>query len=387
MFCRSSKIMREVCGFALLKVSIALRTSTLLPITTKEGLASDNISGVAETPDGSFYFLDDMSSTITQFKNNRVSKIYHFIVGPAFVSGDRSLWIGQTGWLINVKNNRLIRYDTINNLPVRWISAITEDNSSLILSIDQVGIRRFVKGHLEPYLMKDGKQYPSKEYIACLYYQPNGILWLGTTSGLVKIQQGVSTTYRQAEGLAGNWVSSIFDDKKGSLWLSSPRDGITHYQNGKFTPITFKDGLFTNEIYCILCDDSGGVWLSSPRGIGYIKHQELDDFIGGRIKSINTQVYVTADGMKSDECFGGYQPAGWKAHDGQLWFATKKGAIMIDPKSFRRNVLPPPVIIEQMIADQKTEPLDQFIRLSPGTERLEFHYTALSFLVTGKNIV
>jgi ligand-binding sensor domain-containing protein len=348
--------------------------------TTKEGLAYDNISGVAETSDGSLFFLSDVNSSITQVKNNHVSKIYHFNVGPAYVSRDGSLWIGQTGLLSKIKNNQLVRYNTANGLPVRWISAVTEDHNSLIINVDRVGIRRFVNGHVEPYVMKNGKQYPSTEFVACFYYQSNGILWVGTTGGLVKIQRGVSTTFRQSEGLAGNWINSIFDDKKGSLWISSPRDGITHYKDGIFTPITFKDGLFTNEVYCILCDDSGSVWLSSPRGIGYIKHQELDDFIGGRIKSIHTQVYVTADGMKSDDCFGGYQPAGWKAHDGRLWFATKKGAVMIDPKSFKRNLFPPPVIIEEMLADQKIVPLDHFVTLSPGKEKFEFHYTALSFL-------
>jgi hypothetical protein len=121
--------------------------------------------------------------------------------------------------------------------------------------------------------------------------------------------------------------------------------------------------------------------MSSPRGIGYVHRQELDEFISGKIKSIHTQVYLTADGMKSDECFGGYQPAGWKAHDGRLWFATKRGAVMIDPKTFRRNVLPPPVLIEQMLVDQKIVPLDQVARLSSGKEKYEFHYTALSYLI------
>lgn len=349
--------------------------------TTKEGLANDNISGVAETPDGSLYFLSEMNSSITRLKNNHVTEIYKSDVGPAFVSRDGSLWIGQTGWLFNLKDNRMIRYDTTSGLPVRWISAITEDDKSLIVFIDQVGIRRFIKGHIEPYLMKNGQQYPSTEYVTSFYYQSGGILWVGTTGGLVKIKDGVSISYQQEQGLAGNWVSSIFADKKGVLWISSPRDGITHIQNGIFVPMTFKDGLFTNEIYCVLCDDSGNVWLSSPRGIGYVNRQEVDNFIGGNTKSIHMQVYVTADGMKSDECSGGSQPVGWRAHDGRLWFATKKGAVLIDPNSFRRNELPPTVLIEQIIADQKIIPLDQFVRLSPGKEKLEFHYTALSFLV------
>ncbi len=173
----------------------------------------------------------------------------------------------------------------------------------------------------------------------------------------------------------------MFDDERGNLWIGSPRGGITHYKDGKFTSITLKDGLFTDEVYCVLCDDDGNIWLSSPRGIGYVKRSELDDFIGGRIQSIHTQVFVTADGMKSDECFGDWQPAGWKSHDGRLWFATKKGAVMIDPKTFKQNVYPPPVLIEQMVVDQKLISLDRPASLSPGKERFEFHYTALSFLV------
>jgi ligand-binding sensor domain-containing protein len=348
--------------------------------TTKEGLANDNISSVAETIDGNIYFLSDASGTITCIKNNQTSIIAQTPVGAATVTRDGSLWIGQSGILYHMKDGKITKYDTSKGIPMNWISALTEDDKSLILHIDRIGIRRFINGRIQPYLMKDGKQYPSTEYVSCFLYQPNGILWVGTTGGLVKIHDGVSTLYRQAEGLAGYWIMSIFDDKKGNLWFSSP-DGITHYKDGKFTPITFKNGLFTNEIYCILCDDSGNVWMSSPRGIGCIKKDEVDNFIGGRTNSIHTQVYSTADGMKSDECFGGWQPAGWKTHDGHIWFATKKGAVMIDPKTFKQNMLPPPVLIEEMVADQKIVPLDQFVNLSPGKENLEFHYTALSFLV------
>ena len=353
----------------------------ITPYTVQEGLANDNLSGVAETPDSSIYFLSDVNSTVTRLKNGRLSIMDHTLVGTATVTRDGRLWIGQTGFLQNIKKGKITKYDTSNGLPVKWISALTEDDKSLILAIDQIGIRRFINGRLEPYLMKNGKQYPSIEYVAFLHYQPNGTLWIGSSAGLVKIQHGVSTTYLKEDGLAQNWVGSMFDDKKGTLWISSPRGGITSYKDGKFTSITFNDGLFTNEIYCILCDDNGNIWLSSPRGIGYVKRTELDDFIGGRITSIHTQVFVTSDGMKSDECFGDWQPAGWKAHDGRIWFATKKGAVVIDPKAFKRNVYPPPVLIEQMIADQKLIPLDRFADLSPGKEKLEFHYTALSFLV------
>lgn len=349
--------------------------------TTKEGLANDFITGIAETPDGSLHFLSDIGGSVTRLAKNKAPVVTHSIVGPAFVSRDGNLWVSQTGLILKIKDSQVVRYDTSKGIPVRWISAITEDEKSLIVYVDQVGLRRFKNGKLEPYRLRDGSPYSSTEFVACFYNQPNGSLWIGTTNGLTKIQDGVSTTFRQTDGLAGNWINSIFDDRTGNLWLSSPREGITNYKNGKFTPITFKDGLFTNEIYCILCDDYGNLWLSSPRGIGCIKKEVIADFLEGRSKTIQTQVYLTADGMKTDECFGGWQPVGLKTSDGHLWFATKKGAAMINPSKFKRNTIPPPVLIERVIVDQQTVALDQPIHFSPDKEKFEFQYTALSFLV------
>jgi ligand-binding sensor domain-containing protein len=348
--------------------------------TIQEGLDNNYISSVLESPDGSKYFLSNQGSSITSLKNGIITK-YLASVGPAYIAHDGSLWIGQTGILFNLKNGKIVRYDTLNGLPSKWISAITEDNKSLILYSDYTGIFRFVNGQLRPYLMKDGRQYSSREYVVCFYPQPSGALWVGTADSLVRIEDGHSTSFKKADGLAGNWVSSIFDDRKGSLWISSPQGGLTRYRNGTFTAYNTKVGLFTDEIYCVLCDDLMDIWLSSPRGIGYIKRQELDDYADGKINSVHTRVFTTADGMKTDECFGEWQPAGWKARDGRLWFATKKGAVMIDPKDLRRNKLPPPVLIEQVVVDQRSASLDQVTSFPPGAEKLEFHYTALSFLV------
>ena len=169
---------------------------------------------------------------------------------------------------------------------------------------------------------------------------------------------------------------------QGSLWISSPHGGLTRYKEGKFSAYTAKSGLFTNEINCVLCDDGGDIWLSSRRGIGHIHRKNFDDYDSGRIKLLQTQVYTTADGMKTDECFGEWQPAGWKAHDGCLWFPTRKRAVKIDPKAFQRNEIPPPVLIEKVVVDEETvADNEQHITLSPGKDKLEFHYTALSFLV------
>ncbi|MBN1398020.1 MAG: hypothetical protein JXA06_08325 [Bacteroidetes bacterium] len=349
--------------------------------TTREGLSNDYVSGVIETPDNNLYILSNADASITQIKDEEITRM-QINVGPAYVARDSCLWIGQTGLLFCIKNGKIIRrYDNNSGLPMKWISAIGEDDKSLIIFLDAIGVRRFVDGKIQPYLLADGKQYSSTEYVVCFYYDPIGILWLGTTNGFVKVKDGKTTTYSIGDGLAGHWVNSILDDHRGSLWLTSPSDGLTRYRDGKFTPFTIKDGIFSNEFYNAQCDDEGDLWLSSPRGIGYIKRKDIDDYQSGKISSLYSKVFLTADGMKTDECFGEWQPAGWKTHDGCLWFATKKGAVKVDPTKFKFNSEPPTVLIENIYVDQEIMPIDQSLLFPPGKEKLEFHYTALSFLV------
>jgi PAS domain S-box-containing protein len=353
----------------------------ITPFTVKEGLGSDLVSGIIETPDASLYFFCPEAATVTRFREGKID-YFHIPVGPVYLAKDSSLWIGQNGLLLNLKNDQIKRYDASMGLPAKWISAITEDNEGLVLYVNDVGIRRFVNGQLRPILLENGEVYSSTEYVSCFYSEPGGgALWIGTTGGLVKIQDGKSKLFQADDGITRQWIDSIFDDRLGSLWFASPYAGVSRYKNGKFTAYTSGGGLFTDEIYCVLCDDLGDLWMSSPRGIGHVSRQDLDDYEAGQIDSVHCQVYTSADGMKTDECFSEWQPAGWKGRDSRLWFATKKGAVVIDPKAFRYNELLPPVLIERVVVDQQAVPICASFKLPPGKGKLEFHYTALSFLV------
>jgi len=349
--------------------------------TTYEGLANDYVSSVIEMPDKSLCFLSDQGSSLTFMNRGKITK-YNTVVGPAYVARDKSLWIGQSGVLSNFANGRIKQYGAENGIPPKWISAITEDDKSLIVYLDHKGIFRFINGQLQPYLMADSAEYPRREYVVCFLWQAaEKAMWIGTADGLVRFQDGHYRNFTVADGLAADWVSSIYDDHHGTLWISSPQGGLSRYRDGKFTAYNTRVGLFTDELYCVLEDNEGGIWMSSPRGIGYTTAAELDEFACGAVKRIHTKVYTTADGMKTDECFGDWQPAGWKTRDGDIWFATKHGAVKIDPNAFKQNRIVPPVLVEEVIADQKPLDAGASADLVPGTKELEFHYTALSFLI------
>ena len=97
--------------------------------------------------------------------------------------------------------------------------------------------------------------------------------------------------------------------------------------------------------------------------------------------SVHSTVFGSSDGA-IQQTGGGYSPRAARLNNGQLWFATNAGVSVVDPAHLPFNKLPPPVHIEQIIADRKVVS-DR--RLPPLTRDLEIDYTALSLVAPEKN--
>jgi class 3 adenylate cyclase len=172
-------------------------------------------------------------------------------------------------------------------------------------------------------------------------------------------------------------------------------------RDGKFQVFGTKDGLLSDVAFQILEDSRENLWVSCNKGIYRVSKRDLDDFAAGKIPRIPCVSYGRADGMKSPECNGGTQPAGWKTRDGRLWFPTIRGVVTLDPQHLETNEVPPPVLVEGVLVDgrplsastSEASPRDDALPGSagearegrageapPGSDRFEFHFTALSFL-------
>ena len=90
--------------------------------------------------------------------------------------------------------------------------------------------------------------------------------------------------------------------------------------------------------------------------------------------------YSPTDASRVIECKPGVQPGVWRMRDGQMWFSTIRGLIVIDPEHLQRNVPPPPVVIEDPIVNGQGESAADIGSLAPGQKNLEFNYTGLSYL-------
>ena len=72
-----------------------------------------------------------------------------------------------------------------------------------------------------------------------------------------------------------------------------------------------------------------------------VNRSELNRCAEGQIKKLRPTVFLKEDGLKSIECNGGNQPAGWQDQEGKIWIPTTKGISVIDPEiSLNLIILP-----------------------------------------------
>ena len=198
--------------------------------------------------------------------------------------------------------------------------------------------------------------------------------------GLTRFHAGQFTAYTERDGLPSSNIRALYQDAQGVLWIGTYDGGLGRFQAGKCTRYTIREGLFNNGVFQILEDARGNLWMSSNLGIYRVSKKELNEFAAGQRTSVTSIAYGKGDGLRNVECNGGHWPAGAKARDGKLWFPTQDGVAVINPDNLPANQTPPPVIIESCLVDHASVAMDSGVRLKPGQDDIEIHYTALSLM-------
>jgi signal transduction histidine kinase/ligand-binding sensor domain-containing protein/CheY-like chemotaxis protein len=306
------------------------------------------------------------------------------------------LWFGTDGGGLNRFNpgkGIFTAFTTGEGLSCDRVSALYEDaHGNLWVGTYGKGIDQYRDGKFTNFNMEQGL---SSNYILYITRDRQGDLWVGTEDGGVNRIRGFDSereitveVYDTTNGLGNDEVTDIYQDENGIIWIATYGGGLSRYNpvSGAIKTVSIPDGLFDSIIYRLLDDDRGNFWMSCNRGIFRTSKKELEEFFKGSRDRITCESYDEKDGMASRECRGTVQPAGWKDGDGNLWFPTLKGVVMIDPGSIRINHKPPLVAIRKLVTDKGEISLVRTrgrleSEFDADGERYEIHYSGLSFLV------
>ncbi len=316
-------------------------------------------------------------------------------INALMVARDGSCWVAGTHGLLHYKNPLAAEAEApVPALTNLSITALGQDGIGGVWAGSQAG----ELWHLTDGLWQVETNDSGGHAISAIAFATDGTLWVGTEgNGLYRFGPGVPVHSEKVGGLPSGWIRTLYLDAQNTLWIGTAGGGLSRLQGGQMATYTTREGLPDNTISQIFEDDTGNLWLGGNRGIVRIKKQALDDLAAHRIPAIYPQVYGRADGMLSEECTGGFSPAGLKTQAGLLWFSTLKGIVVVDPHHTVSSP-PPGVILEQTLVDgvlavpvagqpghgvatglEPAKGPEESLSLAPGKHSLEFRYTGLSY--------
>lgn len=370
------------------------REYTIPTFSVKQGLSSSTLAAVLATRDRSLWI-----ATLVALDRWRDGEKSMFRTGQALPARGSSstlledsrgrLWVATprgTGYL---EKDRFI---AIAAIPDGFIDAMSEDRSGNVwVAHRSAGLLRVSRDR--EVVALPWEKLGHKDSASRMIADPDrGGVWLGFLLGGVShlVGSDVKERYTSEKGLAAGRVSDLRLDGEGAVWVAA-EGGLSRIHNGRVATLSARNGLPCDSVDWSIEDDADSTWLRTRCGIVGIPKAELAGWAAGveRGKDARPQFHSTlldnADGARGSGSLSSFSPHVTKAWDGTLWFVTVNGLAALDPRRLRRNPLPPPVAIEEVIADRISYPhADSPIRLPPLLRDLQINYTALSLVAPEK---
>jgi signal transduction histidine kinase/ligand-binding sensor domain-containing protein/ActR/RegA family two-component response regulator len=358
---------------------VCLRQTPFSGFGTREGLATDDVQTILQARDGSVW-LGTTGGGLSHLSGSRVTTLTarqglgDDIVQALAEDAQGTIWVGTPRGLVKVVGGRPAMVpdpDRVLGGGVRSFAVAAD--GTLWIGTSSAGLCSMKDGRLAAFRPPGDAISPA---IRTLLVDRAGVLWLGGNQGLTRVADGRATTFTTRDGLGDNDILSLYEDASGVLWAGTFGGGLSRIQNG-IRSVTTREGLFDTAVFAILEDGLGNFWMSCNKGIYKASRAEIVAVADGKAGHVHSTGYGTADGLRGTEGNGGTQPAAWRMRDGSLWFATIRGAAIVDAQPVA--VEAPPVLIEALSYDRREVPIADQVALEAGAGELEFEYTGLDY--------
>lgn len=369
-----------------------------LDITRAAYLPQESINSVLEDSDGNIWSTSDngivclknetldlkrkelIDNIVSHFKGVRVRQVREEADGSLFFAT-----YSDNGLLIFHKNGDIETLTKEEGLPNNRVRFSYKDKKGVTWIGSTAGLAFYMNGKVG----KVSDDLLPNSFILCALRDSNGSLWVGTDGGGVaklNIEEGgdhffklkQEKVFNNENGLNGNIIFRITEDNQGNLWFSTS-EGLTLYKDGTFYSANNAIGYAEDQIFNLICDDFGNVWVIAPQEVILVPLESL-------IKAV-LEEHLCKDMIhynKLDGITGQLVANSWLylTSSNKLFIPTSKGVSLCDPRYDVSNNLPPPVVIENIVIDDKVfEAFEKKLRVPATCRRISFKFTALSYTV------
>jgi ligand-binding sensor domain-containing protein/signal transduction histidine kinase len=292
-------------------------------------------------------------------------------------AADGSVWIGTRGSLQEWRDGAVRSFPQFQR-----VRALYQDRAGAIWIGAETGggATRYQDGTFISFAEAIGSN-PEAPVAYAFAEDAEGALYIGLLRrGVVKIKNGVVTSYESGGGVPATDIRAIYPDKEGNLWVGTKGQGLVVLREGRWLHADGLAGPFNDHVATLIEDDQERFWVGTPQGIGWGAKAEFIAVARGEQASVNLHFAGASEGVRAGTVGSGSFPSAWKSSDGTIWFASKRGLVSVVPRNVPINRIVPPVRIERVLVDTKSVEWTGGIRLPAGTRNVGIVYTAPSFI-------
>ena len=222
-----------------------------------------------------------------------------------------TLWLGAATGLWRWAPGNARRYDTLTST----VGDVIRVKDGPLLIAMAGGVKRLIGEKLEAYRFTgiDRPVDASK-----LRVDRDGGLWIGSfRQGLIHVHQGRVDRFTTTEGLSGDTINALYEDREGNIWVGT-NEGLDRFRGLAVTTVSRKQELPADGAQSVLAARDGTVWVGTAVGVS-------------RWSNGRPTIYRTRNGLPEDR-------AGTLFEDrsGRVLVSTLRGIAVFDGDRFVR---------------------------------------------------
>ncbi len=293
---------------------------------------------ISEDPDGSLWVVRGQTAVtdaplchITDQAAKCFGKSDGVPISPAdslLADGKGGFWLGGQTALVHWHDgvSEMYRIEALkSNAGQNGIATLAHGpDGSLWVGIQAegpgLGLGQLKQGAVKPFVTPtfDGSKVVVSEMIS----DHDGNLWVGTASkGIFRIHGNVVDHYQQTDGLSGDGILALFEDREGIVWTVTT-NGIDSFRDPSVTAFSAREGLAADAAAGVLASRDGTIWVANAGSLDQIKD--------GKVSSLRT-----GSGLPGHQVSSLFEDRA-----GNLWVGVDDGLYLFKSARFRR--LPEP---------------------------------------------
>ena len=272
------------------------------------------------------------------------------------------VWLGTPRGLIRLDNGVVQQVlTTANGLQTNSIQALLVDRDKQLWIGTASGLYRLNGSRCDPFLIPSGEQLTD---VNTLFEDREGNLWVGSSRGLIRIKDVKASALTRREGLLGNPVN-VLQARDGSYWVGTTGGGVAQIKDRQITVLRAEQGLVEDGVLALAEDHSGKIWMGYSNGsLGYYENGTVTNIDAaqkglenGRVRNIAVDldgkvwIGLLSKGLKywTGKEFVEVVLDGlgrsirqlWVDHKNRLWVASRGGGLGVLENGKWKLLIPP----------------------------------------------